>query len=243
VGEATQLHASGAASYSWYPATGLSNKYIPSPVANPKTTTVYHVIGKDEFNCFVDTAEVKVAVGVPTPLNIGKDTVITAGTVFQFNPLPLTSQDIRKWVWKSPVELSCRNCATPQARISNDVDITLTVVNAYGCVSNDTISIKTFCGATELFVPNAFSPDGDGINDVLLVQGKGVKMIKSFKIFSRWGELVFEKSNFLPGDRSAAWDGKIRGNPAPPDVFVYMAEVICEKGLPSSFKGNVAILK
>ncbi len=243
VGETAQLHASGAASYSWYPSIGLSNKDIASPVANPTTTTTYHVIGKDEFNCFVDTAEVRVAVGGPTPLNIGKDTVIIAGSVYQFNPLPFNSQDIRKWIWKSPVELSCRNCPTPQARISNDVDITLSVVNAYGCVSNDTISIKTLCGATELFVPNAFSPDGDGVNDVLLVQGKGVKMIKSFKIFSRWGELVFEKSNFLPGDRSAAWDGKVRGNPAPPDVFVYIAEVICEKGLPSSFKGNVAILK
>jgi gliding motility-associated-like protein len=242
IGEAAQLHASGAANYNWYPAAGLNSTSIASPVANPATTTVYHVIGKDEFNCFIDTAEIRVAVGVPTPLNIGKDTVITAGTVFQFNPSP-ASQDIRKWIWKSPVELSCRNCPAPQARISNDVDITLTVINAYGCVSNDTISIKTFCGATELFVPNAFSPDGDGINDVLLVQGKGVKMVKSFKIFSRWGELVFERSNFVPGDRSAAWDGKIRGNPAPPDVFVYIAEVICEKGLPSSFKGNVAILK
>jgi len=242
VGESKQLFASGAATYTWYPATGLNNTNISSPVANPQTTTTYHVIGKDNFNCFIDTAEVKVAVGVPTQFNIGKDTIITAGTIYQFNP-QLTTQDIRKWIWKSPVELSCRNCATPQARISNDVDITSTAINIYGCVSTDTISIKTFCGNTELFVPNAFSPDGDGINDVLLVQGRGIKMIKSFKIFSRWGELVFEKSNFVPGDRAYAWDGTVRGKPASSDVFVYIAEVICEKGLPSTFKGNVAILK
>jgi hypothetical protein len=78
---------------------------------------------------------------------------------------------------------------------------------------------------------------------VLIVQGKGIKMVKSFRIFSRWGELVFEKSNFSPGDASAGWDGKIRGIPASPDVFVYMCEVICEKGIPSMFKGNVAIIK
>jgi hypothetical protein len=113
----------------------------------------------------------------------------------------------------------------------------------YGCVSTDTVSIKTFCGATELFVPNAFSPDGDGINDVLLVQGKGVKMIKSLK-YSAVGVSWFLKNQIsYPATDAYAWDGKVRGNPAPPDVFVYMAEVICEKGLPSSFKGNVAILK
>ncbi|MEO7531532.1 MAG: gliding motility-associated C-terminal domain-containing protein [Sediminibacterium sp.] len=242
IGQSRQLFASGASIYSWYPSTGLNNTNISTPIANPQTTTTYHVIGKDEFNCFIDTAEVKVAVGVPTPINIGKDTIITAGIVYQFNP-NLAAQDIRKWVWKSPIELSCRNCATPQAKISNDVDITVSAINIYGCVSTDTISIKTFCGSTELFVPNAFSPDGDGINDVLLVQGKGIKLIKSFRIFSRWGEMVFEKSNFLPGDRASSWDGTVRGKPASSDVFVYMAEVICEKGLPSSFKGNVAILK
>ena len=103
--------------------------------------------------------------------------------------------------------------------------------------------LRTFCSGSEVFIPNAFSPDGDGINDLLLVQGVGIKLIKSFRIFSRWGELVFEKSNFYPGDRSAGWDGKVRGKMATPDVFVYICEAICEKGTPAIFKGNVAILK
>jgi gliding motility-associated-like protein len=227
----------------------LSNKNSASPTATPKVSTTYHVIGKDNYNCFTDTAEVRIAVGVPTPINIGKDTVITAGEVYQFNApnrfntISGQANEIRKWIWKSPVELSCRDCASPQARISNDIEVSATAVNIYGCVSHDTLAIKTFCGATELFVPNAFSPDGDGINDVLLVQGKGVKMIKRFMIFNRWGEVVFEKANFLPGDKASSWDGTVRGRPASIDVFVWVAEVICEKGLPSTFKGNVAILK
>ena len=76
-----------------------------------------------------------------------------------------------------------------------------------------------------------------------MVQGTGIKQVKSFRIFNRWGEVVFEKLNFSPGDPAFAWDGKIRGKLAPPDVFVYVCEVICEKGYPSIFKGNVAILK
>ncbi len=103
--------------------------------------------------------------------------------------------------------------------------------------------IKTFCPQAEIFVPNAFTPDGDGINDKLVLQGKGIKLVKSFRVFNRWGEMVFERTNFMPGDPAYGWDGSVRGKPASPDVYVYIAEVICEKGYPALFKGNTAILK
>jgi gliding motility-associated-like protein len=242
VGQSKQLFASGASSYIWTPETGLSNRTAASPMAKPQVTTTYQVIGRDRDNCFTDTAEIKIAVGNPTPINIGKDTVITAGSVYQLKARA-ERQDIRKWFWNGPGEFSCKNCQEPTVKLSNDADIYCIAVNAYGCVSNDTLSIKTFCASTDVFIPNAFSPDGDGVNDVLFVQGRGIKMVKSFRIFNRWGEVVFEKTNFLPGDPSYGWNGKIRGNPAPPDVFVYVCEVICEKGIPSIFKGNVAVLK
>jgi gliding motility-associated-like protein len=242
VGQSKQLMVVGADQYQWYPGTGLSSTTIASPVAKPDVTTTYHVIGKDNYNCFADTAELKMVVGYPTAINIGKDTVITAGSVFRLNATTQT-QDIRKWYWNSPVPLSCNNCATPELRVSDNINISCLAINRYGCTSVDTIHIQTFCPATQVYIPNAFTPDGDGINDLLIVQGSGIKMVKSFRIFNRWGEMVFEKTNFRPGDPAYGWDGKIRGKAAPPDVFVYMCEVICEKGIPSMFKGNVAILK
>ncbi len=241
-GQTRQFFAKGANSYTWYPETGLSNKNAASPIAKPMATTTYHVIGKDEFSCFTDTAEVRMVVGNPTPIHIGNDTVVTAGITYRLNAIPAT-QDIRKWYWNGPVDFSCKTCPSPEIKISNDASIYCLAVNAYGCTSIDTINIKTFCAGTEVFIPNAFSPDGDGVNDILTVQGRGIKMVKSFRIFNRWGEVVFERTNFLPGDPANGWDGKIRGNPAPPDVFVYMCEVICEKGIPYIFKGNVAVLK
>ena len=92
-------------------------------------------------------------------------------------------------------------------------------------------------------MPNAFTPDGDGINDKLMVQGTGIQIIKSFRIFNRWGELVFERTNFSPGDPSCAWDGTVRGKPASSDVFVYVCEVLCDAGYPGIFKGNVGLIK
>ncbi|WP_163066341.1 gliding motility-associated C-terminal domain-containing protein, partial [Acinetobacter baumannii] len=76
----------------------------------------------------------------------------------------------------------------------------------------------------------AFTPDGDGINDVFYVQAKGVRNIKSLRVFNRWGEVVFEKTNILPNDVGSGWNGKIKGIAANPDVYVYICEVVCEKG-------------
>jgi gliding motility-associated-like protein len=94
-----------------------------------------------------------------------------------------------------------------------------------------------------VFIPNAFTPNGDGFNDVLMVRASGIALVKTFRIFNRWGEVVFEKGNFQPNDPQYGWDGKIKGVESGPDVFVYTAEVVCENGTTFSYKGNVSILK
>jgi gliding motility-associated-like protein len=243
-GTSKKIFAVGASNYKWFPETGLSSSTVAAPYASPAATTMYRVIGTDNYGCFADTAHVTVVVGHPTQISIGRDTALLAPTLYTFNPAT-SANDIVNWRWKVSGQntYSCLNCAAPQAKIVYDECVSCTATNIYGCQSSDTICIKTFCPTAEIFVPNAFTPDNDGINDILVVQGKGIKMIKSFRIFNRWGELVFERTNFLPGDKNNAWDGTIRSKAASPDVFVYVCEVICEKGYPTIFKGNVAILK
>jgi len=241
IGTQKTLSAKGADNYLWYPSTSLSSTNTAVTVAAPTVTTTYHVIGKDNYNCFADTANIKIVVGKPTPVYIGSDTVLSAGSIYQFNPV--YNGNIKKWNWYGSNNLSCNNCATPTIQAKNDVCIICNTTNLYQCVSNDTLCIKVFCPSAEIFVPNAFSPDGDGINDKLMIQGKGIKTIKSFRIFSRWGELVFERKDFLPGDPSCAWDGTFRGKAVTSDVFVYVCEVVCDAGYPAIFKGNIAVLK
>jgi len=241
IGKTVQLFARGANSFSWYPATGLNTTAGQTVFATPATTTTYHVVGKDAYGCFADTSTITIKVGDATKLNIGKDTVLMSGNTYTFKPLT-SRNDIVKWDWKGAA-FSCNNCSTPTAKIIYDECISCTATNTFGCVSTDTICIKTFCPTAEIFVPNAFTPDGDGINDKLVVQGKGIKQVKSFRVFNRWGELVFERTNFNVGDPAYGWDGTIRGKAATPDVYVYVCEVICEKGYPAVFKGNTAILK
>lgn len=243
LGSSLNLTITGAENYTWLPETGLSNYNSSNPVATPNYSTSYTVIGRDNHYCFSDTAKINLVVGEPTLISIGADTAVQAGVQFMLVPNSNKLESIRNWKWTGNAIFTCDNCQTTIAKVSNDADIICSATNIYGCNITDTISIKTFCPNSEIFIPNAFSPDGDGINDILFVQGTGIKLIKSFRIYSRWGELVFEKTNFLPGDPSNGWDGKVRGKPAAQDIFVYICEVLCEKGIPATFKGNVAVLK
>ncbi|MDE3143897.1 MAG: Ig-like domain-containing protein, partial [Bacteroidota bacterium] len=242
IGTTKSLYANGAKNYKWYPSDYLSSTTTALTTARPLQDITYHVIGKDDYNCFTDTAEIKISVGKPTTINIGLDTVLQSGDTYQFNPR-YSGTDINSWSWQGSNDLSCINCETPTLAVKKDVCIICNATNVYNCAATDTVCIKVFCPESEIFVPNAFTPDGDGINDKLMVQGRGIKTIKSFRIFNRWGELVFERTNFMPGDPSCAWDGTVRGKPAASDVFVYICEVVCEAGYPAVFKGNVGLIK
>ena len=241
-GSSIRISASGASTYQWLPANGITNYTSPTPIVSPQITTTYKVLAKDAYNCFTDTGFVKVIVGKPTPIKIGKDSSLVAGSIIKLKATALQN-NITRWRWSGGTDLSCITCEDPTAKIINDQSIICTATNSYGCISSDTIRFKTFCPNTEVFIPNAFTPDGDGVNDQFYVQSRGISNVKSMRIYSRWGELVFEKYNAMPNDKSSGWDGKVRGILANPDVYVYICEVVCEKGAIQLLKGNIAIIK
>jgi gliding motility-associated-like protein len=242
IGQSINLNATGANTYVWSPATGLSATNIPNPTANPTVTTIYRVIGFDAHNCFQDTAYVPVGVGNYPVVNVGRDTILATGSPLTLTPTA-TQGPIGLWSWNPSTDLSCANCPNPVAIAKKDICYTVTATNLFGCSGKDTMCIKVFCEGSQVFIPNAFTPDADGINDMLTVKGKGIKTVKIFRIFNRWGQLVFEKSNFQPNIDSYGWNGRVNGIPAPPDVYVYTCEVVCEDDTPYTYKGNVAILK
>jgi gliding motility-associated-like protein len=241
IGESTVLAASGAKSYIWSPPAGLNRTDIAAPTARPNTTTQYRVVGYDGHNCFTDTNFVMITVGPRPTLNIGPDLTLSTGSVVHLNPVTQNGPIIN-WAWTPSAGLSCTTCPAPTLTVKDNSYYVLSVTNNYGCITNDTIFIFVFCKSAQVFIPNAFTPDGDGLNDILMVRGKGI-FVKTFRIFSRWGELVFEKTNFDPNDLKYGWDGKVRGVPATPDVFVYTADVICDNGIIYTYKGNTTLLK
>ncbi|GAA4318863.1 PKD domain-containing protein [Flaviaesturariibacter amylovorans] len=242
IGDTSRLLASGATRYEWSPNISLSATNIANPLAWPANTVTYRVVGFDGADCFTDTAFVTVAVGRYPTVSLGPDLVLATGSRQPLNTV-VVNGPIRDWAWSPATDLSCSNCPLPFATIRNDVTYSVMVTTPYGCSATDTLRIKAFCKETQVFMPNAFTPDGDGVNDVYFVQGSGIARVKTFRIFNRWGELVFEKNAVNANDVTAGWDGRIRGVPASPDVYVYTVEVLCENHTPYTYKGNVTLLK
>ncbi|MCO5287652.1 MAG: PKD domain-containing protein [Chitinophagaceae bacterium] len=242
IGQSANLLVSGAASYKWSPSVALSSTVISNPVANPSTTTTYRVIGYDGHNCFTDTAFITVAVGKYPTIDLGPDQTLPTGTMLPLKSV-VENGPVKKWMWTPATDLDCANCPEPIAHIKKDITYAVEITSVYNCKATDTIQIKVFCKSAQVFIPNAFTPDGDGINDILMVRASGIASVKSFRVFNRWGQLVFERNNFAPNEPTFGWDGRIRGVIQPPGVYVYTAEVICENGISYTYKGNTTILK
>ncbi len=241
VGSSATLSASGAFRYEWSPSARLNSTNTANVVATPAVTTNYRVIGTDDVNCFSDTAYLPVVVyNIPT-VEAGPDKIINVGQ--QIDLVPVISADVIDAIW-SPTDAGFRNqfpAITVKPRETTTYNVR--VINQGGCTSSDAVTVSVICNGANVYIPNTFSPNGDGSNDVFYPRGSGVFSIKSERIFTRWGEVVFEKHNFQANDTRAAWDGTYKGQKLNPDVYVYVVEILCDNNSLLTFKGNVALIK
>jgi gliding motility-associated-like protein len=235
------ITATGTQAYSWSPAAGLSNPNVPNPVARPTATTNYVVKGSDYKGCFTTYDSVLITVFPYPLLFIGADTTISVGA-----SLPLTasiSQDVRSIQWQPGSTLSCTDCLDPVAHPTTTTTYKAVVTNDGGCSTSDEVQVTVICSNSNIFMPNTFSPNGDGMNDVYYPRGHGIQQIKSLRIFSRWGQLMYDRQNFSANDASSGWDGRFRGADLSPDVYVYILEVVCENGTVVSQKGDITLVR
>ena len=211
-------------------------------MASPTVTTTYTVTGSDTKSCFSGTATVVVQV-VANPTVSFADTAVTILQGTSYTLTSNTSPDVVRWLWLPPADLSCNSCAQPVARARQTTTFTETVFNQYGCSASANFTIIVLCNQKGIYIPNTFSPNGDGMNDVFYPRGTGLYSIKSMRIFNRWGQAVFERINFKADDAANAWDGKYKGQLQPAGVYVYVIETICENGTVLTSKGDVTLLR
>jgi gliding motility-associated-like protein len=175
-------------------------------------------------------------------VNLGPDLKLAPGTQHLMTS-SIQNGPIIQYIWSPSTNLSCTNCPTPVATIQSNILYSLRVTNVDGCIGSDTVNITVTCEQSQVYIPNGFSPDGDGVNDLFVIRSAGMVKIKYFRVFNRWGVLVFERNIFFTNDFGNAWDGKIRGVLSPPDVFVYTAEIMCDNGTSFTFKGNITLIR
>lgn len=227
-GEEIQLSGSQQnLNYSWTPNTGLNNPNINNPIATPTENTTYIGIGADNCeNEFIDTFEI-----VVNPLEINfeispafSDTSLCEGEALDLSLQTETNNNI---LWQDG---------------TSDPTITLSQSGLYEVViSNDcattTVSLEVEFNNCLVSMPNAFTPDFDGLNDFFAPVSDATIDIIQFKIFNRWGEVVFDEVT------PQGWDGTFKDKPAPSDVYVYTIEFIDGNGAREVKSGDVTLVR
>jgi len=225
----------------WQPVPGLSSYNISNPIAKPDVTTRYTAVVTDTGRCFTRTASALIEVNPIPEIDPGPDLVLPYNTPFTIKPV--YSTPIASYNWQPANLLGCTNCAEPSGIATVSSLFTVNVVSDKGCKSSARIRLTIDCSEKNLLMPTAFTPNNDGLNDYFYPLTRGVTSIRRFIIYNRLGELVFEKRDFKPNDRSQGWNGMFKGKVQPVGSFVYFVEAECDLGNTLSTKGNFMLMR
>ena len=150
---------------------------------------------------------------------------------------------LTNYSWEPADFLSCANCLTPIATPQFSIKYEFIAQNEYTCIDTASAEIKTFAGG-KVDIPNAFTPNGDGRNDIFyILGGNDIRMIKEFAIYDRYGGKVFAVSNVPPNDPSYGWNGNINGKHADMGGYVYFAIILFNDGSQQEYKGTVLLIR
>lgn len=229
-GQSMQLNASNAVYYQWSPSAGLSADDVPNPLASPLVTTMYLV--DSYIGSCVDRDTVTITVLPKPTAEAGSDTTINQGETIILN-----ATGSGDYLWSPPDGLNDASLLNPVAGPLNTVTYTLTVTADNGCKAEDSVTINVT--HIHLFlVPNAFTPNGDGLNDQFEFFTKGIMEITSVKIYSRWGQLMFAAS-----DSETGWDGTYGGKECEIETYIYHLTGITYDGYVLEEKGALTLLR
>lgn len=202
----------------------------------------YTLKTKDTFGCRDEIQFTLIAPLFQLDIQAPNDTSIQIGDVVLGAIIPNTLTPVT-YEWSPSIGLSCTDCQTPSIQVPETTTYTIKGTDIQGCSDSTEFTIKVD-EAVRVFVPNAFSPNGDGDNEILMVYSPGdVQEVKTFRVFSRWGELVFEKQNFPPNLEGYGWDGRFRGAKMNQGVFVYFVEVLLIDGRTEILTGDVTLFR
>jgi gliding motility-associated-like protein len=174
-------------------------------------------------------------------INIGEDITVELGDSIAINPY--SSLPTNSFLWKPDAFIECADCWNQMIYPTKSIRYTLTATTEDGCEASAQLAIIV-TKERPIFIPNIFSPNGDGDNDIFKVySGRGVEVIKTFRIFDRWGAFVYGAQNLRPGVEDFGWDGRLKGKNMSQGVYVYFLEVIYKDGKSEIIRGDVTLLR
>lgn len=236
-GSTTQLHATGGSFYTWSPETFLNNRNIPNPtVTNPFGSIRYIVNITDTLGCPKAARDsVWVIVHPKAVVDAGpRDTIVVEGEPLQLN----ATGNGMSYSWSPSQWLNNTSIYNPISLPHGDINYVVLCTSPFGCLARDTIRIKWFSGEADIYVPTAFTPNGDGLNDDFKPLPRGIINLNYFRVYNRFGEMVFATTELGKG-----WDGNYKGKGQDPGTFVWYAEAVTYRGTLKRKKGYVVLIR
>ncbi|QEC68187.1 T9SS type B sorting domain-containing protein [Panacibacter ginsenosidivorans] len=225
-----------APSFAWNPVNSLLNANTLTPTAAPTSTTAYIITVTDNNGCPKPASDTTIITVTP-PISAfgGNDTVIVANQPLQLNATGGTS-----YTWSPTTGMNDPYVANPIVTLGTQYDsMTYHVtVSINSCSAGDDIKVIVFKTEPNIFVPSAFTPNGDGRNDIIRPKVVGMKQFNYFRIYNRLGQMLYATSALDQG-----WDGNISGTPQPTGTYVYMVQAIDYTGRVVTKKGTIVLIR
>ncbi len=234
-GDDAFISASGGSIYSWSPLAFLQTPNAASSVVvRPTGNVQYTVTVRDTLGCpkpVRGTVNLNV---IKVDANAGpRDTSVVLG-----QPLQLNATGGLSYSWTPSQWLNNSSIPNPVSLPEDNIEYIVSVTGTAGCAGSDTILVKLFKVQPDLYVPTAFSPDGDGLNDIFRPIPIGMRSIDAFRIYNRWGQMLFSTTEYMKG-----WDGTFGGMPQSAGTYVWLAEGTDYRGVRIQRKGTVILIR
>ncbi|MBN8836414.1 MAG: gliding motility-associated C-terminal domain-containing protein [Sphingobacteriia bacterium] len=228
--------------FQWWPVNTLINANTLNPVAGPQQTTKYILMVSDNIGCpkpVYDTITVTVIPAIK--VFAGRDTTIVANQPLQLNAL-VSNNGSFSYTWAPTTGLDNPFIQNPIATLNAAIDSIRYVVTAQlsgtQCTGYDDIWVKVFKTGPDIFVPSAFTPNNDGRNDIIKPIPVGISKFDFFRIYNRWGQLVYSTSEIGRG-----WDGRLSGVEQPSGTYVFVTQGTDYTGKVITRKGTIVLIR
>ncbi|MBK8450747.1 MAG: gliding motility-associated C-terminal domain-containing protein [Saprospiraceae bacterium] len=195
----------------------------------------------DQLNCntsssFTINNSQLLSLQLPNDTIVQKGNPVSINANTNFNPISIA--------WNPNLYLSCDTCLNPQSNPDNTITYILTLIDENGCIVTDNMTITVLINKAEIFVPSAFSPNGDNINDIFspIFKFPNSSKITVFRIFDRWGNQIYERLNEAIGE-SFGWDGTANGEKMNPGVYIYSIQFVGDDKVLKWKTGDITLVK
>ena len=241
-GQSTRLQGTGGTVYQWNPATYLNNPSLPNAISTPDKDIFYvFSVLSDANGCAALTTDT-VRIHVTPPIQVltfPADTIGYPGDQFPLLAVP-NDPDVTFYTWTPSVGLSNALVPNPTVTIGaigSDVRYKVVASTIAGCKGQAYVNVRVYKGP-DIYVPTGFTPNGDGKNDKFTPFPVGMKSYNYFRVFNRWGQIVFQTRKMNEG-----WDGTIGGQLQPEGIYIWMIEGLTKDDRVITKKGSIMLIK